>query len=65
MAGATGKGAYAMMIVGRIIAGFGNAIISTSVPLYQRFGEIEALDGVWLTGLAVKSPPQRREADSS
>jgi MFS family permease len=27
--------AYAMMIIGRIISGFGNAILSTSVPLYQ------------------------------
>jgi MFS family permease len=35
--GATGKTAYASMIIGRIISGFGNAVISTSVPLYQRF----------------------------
>jgi MFS family permease len=35
-AGAHGSGAIAMMIAGRIISGFGNAIISTSVPLYQR-----------------------------
>jgi MFS family permease len=34
--GATGKAGFAMMIVGRIIAGFGNAVISSSVPLYQR-----------------------------
>lgn len=34
-AGATGNGAYAMMIVGRIISGLGLAIVSTSVPLYQ------------------------------
>lgn len=34
--GAHGKSALAMMVVGRIISGFGNAIISTSVPLYQR-----------------------------
>ncbi|CAK7212218.1 hypothetical protein SCUCBS95973_001380 [Sporothrix curviconia] len=33
--GATGGGAYAMVIAGRIIAGFGIAIVSTSVPLYQ------------------------------
>ncbi|CAK7206179.1 hypothetical protein SEUCBS139899_008964 [Sporothrix eucalyptigena] len=33
--GATGGGAYAMVIAGRIIAGFGVAIVSTSVPLYQ------------------------------
>jgi hypothetical protein len=37
MTGADGKTAFASMIVGRIIAGFGNAIISSSVPLYQRF----------------------------
>lgn len=35
-AGAKGKGAFALMIIGRIVCGFGNAIISTSVPLYQR-----------------------------
>ncbi|KAG4434851.1 hypothetical protein IFR05_009669 [Cadophora sp. M221] len=33
--GAHGKPALAMMVIGRIISGFGNAIISTSVPLYQ------------------------------
>ena len=35
--GAHGKTAFAMMIIGRIISGLGNAVISTSVPLYQRF----------------------------
>jgi MFS family permease len=35
-AGATAPGAYAMMIIGRIISGMGVAILSTSVPLYQR-----------------------------
>jgi MFS family permease len=35
-AGATAPGAYAMMIIGRIVSGIGVAIISTSVPLYQR-----------------------------
>jgi MFS family permease len=35
-AGATGSGAYAMFIAGRIISGIGLAIVSTSVPLYQR-----------------------------
>ncbi|KAI1846144.1 hypothetical protein JX265_010522 [Neoarthrinium moseri] len=34
-AGATAPGAYAMMIIGRIISGIGVSIISTSVPLYQ------------------------------
>jgi MFS family permease len=34
--GATGHGAYAMLIVGRIICGLGLAIVSTAVPLYQR-----------------------------
>ncbi|KAI8961313.1 general substrate transporter [Daldinia sp. FL1419] len=33
--GATGSGAYAMMIVGRIISGIGVGMLSTSVPLYQ------------------------------
>ncbi|KAI0173103.1 general substrate transporter [Hypoxylon sp. FL1284] len=33
--GATGGGAYAMMIVGRIISGVGVGMLSTSVPLYQ------------------------------
>ena len=36
-AGATGGGAYAMVIAGRIIAGVGVAMVSTSVPLYQRY----------------------------
>ncbi len=35
-AGATGSGAYAMVIAGRIISGVGVAVVSTSVPLYQR-----------------------------
>ncbi|KJR84948.1 sugar transporter [Sporothrix schenckii 1099-18] len=34
-AGASGGGAYAMVIAGRIIAGVGVAIVSTGVPLYQ------------------------------
>jgi MFS family permease len=38
--GAHGNAAFAMMIIGRIISGFGNAVISTSVPLYQRFANI-------------------------
>ncbi|KAI2627648.1 general substrate transporter [Hypoxylon sp. NC1633] len=33
--GATGPGAYAMMIVGRVISGIGVGMLSTSVPLYQ------------------------------
>lgn len=38
LAGASGgpSSAYAMMIVGRIIGGLGIAVVSTSVPLYQR-----------------------------
>ena len=36
-AGAGGSGAYSMMIIGRIICGLGLAVVSTSVPLYQRF----------------------------
>lgn len=35
-AGAFGPHALAMVIAGRIVAGMGTAIISTSVPLYQR-----------------------------
>lgn len=35
--GATGPGAYAMMIAGRIISGIGVGMLSTSVPLYQRY----------------------------
>lgn len=34
--GAVGPHALAMVIAGRIIAGAGTAVISTSVPLYQR-----------------------------
>lgn len=34
--GAKGNGGVAQMIVGRIICGVGLAIVSTSVPLYQR-----------------------------
>jgi MFS family permease len=34
-AGASGASAFAMFIAGRIIAGIGVAIVSTSVPLYQ------------------------------
>ncbi|KAI0969636.1 general substrate transporter [Xylaria arbuscula] len=33
--GASGPGAYSMMIVGRIISGLGVGMVSTSVPLYQ------------------------------
>lgn len=36
-AGAREPGAYAMMIVGRIVCGLGLAVVSTAVPLYQRF----------------------------
>jgi MFS family permease len=41
-------GGLAMMIVGRIICGVGLAIVSTSVPLYQRFVQ-HACIGVKLT----------------
>lgn len=34
--GAAGSGAFAMMIVGRIICGLGIGLVSTAVPLYQR-----------------------------
>lgn len=35
-AGAVGPHALAMVVAGRIVAGAGTAVISTSVPLYQR-----------------------------
>lgn len=44
-AGAVGRGAYAMVIAGRIIAGVGIAIVSTSVPLYQRCVAFAGLGG--------------------
>jgi uncharacterized protein YejL (UPF0352 family) len=34
--GAFGSHALGMVLAGRIVAGMGTAIISTSVPLYQR-----------------------------
>jgi len=34
--GAKGHRGLAMMIMGRVVCGFGLAIVSTSVPLYQR-----------------------------
>jgi len=36
-AGASGDGAFAMVVAGRIISGVGIGIVSTSVPLYQRY----------------------------
>ena len=36
IASARGDGSFSMMIIGRIICGMGVAIVSTSVPLYQR-----------------------------
>ncbi|KAJ8106056.1 hypothetical protein ONZ43_g7192 [Nemania bipapillata] len=33
--GASGPGAYSMMIAGRIISGIGTGLVSTAVPLYQ------------------------------
>ncbi|KAG7286399.1 hypothetical protein NEMBOFW57_008708 [Staphylotrichum longicolle] len=36
-AGAVGPHALGMVVAGRIVAGMGTAIISTSVPLYQRY----------------------------
>jgi hypothetical protein len=34
-----------LMIIGRIICGFGNAVISSSVPLYQRLDFLGSQDG--------------------
>lgn len=39
-----GSGALAMMIIGRIICGLGLAIVSTAVPLYQRFVYCSSLE---------------------
>lgn len=36
-AGASAPSAYGLFVVGRIISGIGVAILSTSVPLYQRY----------------------------
>jgi MFS family permease len=40
LAGASGSPseAYAMMIIGRIVGGLGISVVSTSVPMYQRYG---------------------------
>lgn len=38
---ANGHGGIAMMIAGRIVCGFGLAIVSTSVPLYQRYADYD------------------------
>lgn len=62
MTGAHGKDAYAMMIIGRIVSGLGNAIISTSVPLYQRCDSSLNLEQHKLI-IVVKLPQQRREVD--
>ncbi|PMD28902.1 general substrate transporter [Hyaloscypha variabilis F] len=59
--GAGGKTGYAMMIIGRIISGLGNAVISTAVPLYQseiaparRRGGVVVLNHIGMvSGLAV------------
>jgi MFS family permease len=39
-AGASRPAAYALMIIGRIISGIGTSMVSTSVPLYQRFVDL-------------------------
>jgi MFS family permease len=39
--GSRGPGAFAMMVVGRIISGIGVGMVSTSVPLYQRFANLQ------------------------
>jgi hypothetical protein len=62
-AGADGSGAYAMMIIGRIICGLGLAIVSTSVPLYQRYGP-DSLFHNMLIGL-VRWPQRDNEANMS
>ncbi|KAK1767891.1 general substrate transporter [Phialemonium atrogriseum] len=35
IAGATGSGAFAMVIAGRIFGGMGSAVVSTSIPMFQ------------------------------
>ncbi|OAA56554.1 General substrate transporter [Niveomyces insectorum RCEF 264] len=60
-AGATGRGAYAMVIAGRIISGMGIAVVSTGVPLYQseispakQRGKFVVMNHIgFVTGLAV------------
>lgn len=56
--------ALAAMILGRAVCGLGVAVISTSVPLYQRFVRIARGAGYVLTG-TVRSPRPRIEAASS
>ena len=52
-AGASGSGALAMMIIGRIICGLGTAVTSTAVPLYQRFISVAPFELVeWVRILA-------------
>ncbi len=60
-AGAKGNGAFALMIIGRIICGVGNAIISTSVPLYQRLG----ISGVCLGKWADKIPQRNCSSEAA
>ena len=36
LASAGGKNGFAMMVIGRVICGLGIALVSSSVPLYQR-----------------------------
>lgn len=52
--------AYAMMIIGRIISGFGNAVISTAVPLYQRFGNTSLLAKYHIDTNSEIAPARRR-----
>ncbi len=50
-ASCTGSSAFATMVMGRIVSGVGVAIISTTVPLYQRYGRPARI---------AQRPPRRR-----
>jgi MFS family permease len=54
-AGAKGPNALAMMIIGRIICGFGLGIVSTSVPLYQRSASLVLFRSISLLTIPKRS----------
>lgn len=58
-ASALGPHALAMVVAGRIIAGMGTAIISTSVPLYQRYATVHVLDAARRGGPGISGTNDR------
>lgn len=50
-AGASAPSAYALFTTGRIISGMGIAVLSTSVPLYQRYVSLEVCESHSWPGL--------------